>query len=216
MRQKNYYTAQDIHMEKLNCAEDRHVRWTTYQNLKLWFDSWENFLVEFGFTTHDTDGELVTAQELMHQILNIDETCLSLDGSNGNRGGCPAVTYYDICFPQLRRATSKSALTTMMISGSNVAGELISPPFQFQMAVQTDKAKVIRVETIWYMLDVQATFEYKEVQSFPVSIGLNKMEQTHLGHMEALKKKELVLAACAMSQEEFDHLVADRQSAASK
>jgi hypothetical protein len=39
-----------------------------------------------------------------------------------------------------------------------------------------------------------------------------KMEHTHLGHMEALKKKELVLAARAMSQEEFDQLVADRHS----
>ena len=38
------------------------------------------------------------------------------------------------------------------------------------------------------------------------------MEHTHLGHMEALKKKELLLAACAMSQEEFDQLVADRHS----
>ncbi len=39
-----------------------------------------------------------------------------------------------------------------------------------------------------------------------------EMEHTHLGHMEALKKKELVLAARAMSQEEFDQLVANRQS----
>jgi len=39
-----------------------------------------------------------------------------------------------------------------------------------------------------------------------------EMEHTRLGHMEALKKKELVLAAHAMSQEEFDQLVADRHS----
>jgi hypothetical protein len=39
-----------------------------------------------------------------------------------------------------------------------------------------------------------------------------EMEHMHLGHMEVLKKKELVLAVRAMSQEEFDQLVADRQS----
>jgi hypothetical protein len=39
-----------------------------------------------------------------------------------------------------------------------------------------------------------------------------EMEHTHLGHMEALEKKELVLVARAMSQEEFDQLVADRHS----
>ncbi len=166
-------TAQDIQVEKLNCAEDRHVRWTTYQNLKLWFDSWEKFLVKFEFATYDTDGELIINKELMHQILNMDETCISLNGSNGNRGGRPTVTYYNIGFPQLRRATSKSALMTTMISVSNTAGEPIPPHFQFQMAAQTNEAKAICVETIWYMLDVQATFGYMEVQSFPVLIGLN-------------------------------------------
>ncbi len=91
----------------------------TYQNLKLWFDCWVNFLVEYGFAMmYDADGELIIDAELMHRILNMDETCLSLDGSNGNRGGHLTVTYYDICFPQLGRATSKSALTTTMISGS--------------------------------------------------------------------------------------------------
>ena len=37
-----------IHMKagKLNFAEDRRVRWTTYSNLELWFDSWERTLLE--------------------------------------------------------------------------------------------------------------------------------------------------------------------------
>jgi len=166
-------TAQDIHAEKLNCAEDRRVRWTTYQNLKLWFDSWEKFLVEFGFATYDANGELDIDAELMHRILNMDETCISLNGSNGNRGGRPTVTYCDIRFPQLGRATSKSALTMTMISGNNSAGEPIPPHFQFQTAAQTDEAEAVRVETIRYTLDVQATFGHEEVQSFPISIGLN-------------------------------------------
>ncbi len=34
-----------------------------------------------------------------------------------------------------------------------------------------------------------------------------EMAHTALGQMEALKKKELVLAACAMSEEEFNQLV---------
>ena len=36
------------------------------------------------------------------------------------------------------------------------------------------------------------------------------MAHTALGHLEALKKKELVLAAITMTQEEFDKLAADR------
>ena len=34
-------TAIEINAEKLNCAEDRRIRWTKYQNKSLWFDSWE-------------------------------------------------------------------------------------------------------------------------------------------------------------------------------
>ena len=37
-----------------------------------------------------------------------------------------------------------------------------------------------------------------------------EMAHTALGHLEALKKKELVLAALTMTQEEFDKLAADR------
>ena len=39
------------------------------------------------------------------------------------------------------------------------------------------------------------------------------MVHTALGHMVALKKKELLLAAREMSQEEFDQLVAARSEA---
>ena len=113
------------------------------QNLVLWFNAWENFLVEYGFGTYDANGELVVEYEMKKRILNMDETCMSLDSGNGNRGGRPEVTYHDICFPQLGRATSKSALTKTMISGSNAAGEPIPPHFQFQTAAQTDDAEAI-------------------------------------------------------------------------
>jgi hypothetical protein len=131
-------TAYDIIAEKLNCAEDRRIRWTTYQNLALLFDTWEAFLIRYGFATTSQTEELVIEEQMKKRILNMDETCLSLDGSNGNRGGRPTVTYYDVRFPQLGKATSKSALTTTMISGSTAAGEPPLPPhFQFQPDVGT-------------------------------------------------------------------------------
>ena len=47
-------TADDMtSMDKLNCAEDCHIGWTAFQNLDPWFNSWENFLVKFGFTNHN-------------------------------------------------------------------------------------------------------------------------------------------------------------------
>ena len=52
-------TAIDINADKLNCAEDCCVRWTTEDNLKLWFDTWEKFIVKYGFATINTNGEIV-------------------------------------------------------------------------------------------------------------------------------------------------------------
>ncbi len=131
-------------------------------------------MIEFGFAYHNANGELVFEDGALSRILNMYETCISLDGSNGNRGRHPTVTFYDKRFPQLGKATSKSALTTTMISGSNAAGEPIAPHFQFQMSAQSDEAKAIRIECMRYMLIVRATFGHDDEQSFSVSVGLNQ------------------------------------------
>jgi hypothetical protein len=157
-------TATDINAEKMNCAEDRRIRWTTFQNFDLWFDSWEKFVVEYGFATINPDGSLYFSDKMKARIINMDETCLSLDVSNSNRGGRPTVTYYDVCFPQLGKATSKSALSTTMMTGSSAAGEAIPPHFQ---------GEAIRIEMIRYLLDVKGIFGWETEQEFPISIGLN-------------------------------------------
>ncbi len=167
-------TSTDIHASKLNCAEDRCIRWTTYQNLDLWFNSWEAFVVEYGFATINQNGQLLFDKKMKMRVLNLDETNLSLDGSNGNRGGRPRATYYDLRFPQLGKATSrKSALSTSMISGSTAAGEPLPPHFQFQTAAQSAEGEAIRIECIRYMLDVRGTFGHPTEQSFPILLGLN-------------------------------------------
>jgi hypothetical protein len=166
-------TATDINAEKMNCAEDRRIHWTTYQNLDLWFDSWEMFLVKYGFATIKEDGSLHITEEMKARILNFDETCLSLDGSNGNRGGHPTVTYYDVRFPQLGKVTLKSALTTTMISGSSVAGKSIPPHFQFQTSATSAEGEVIHIEMVRFLLPVECIFGWGTKQEFPISFGLN-------------------------------------------
>ena len=83
------------------------------------------------------------------------------------------MAYFNVHFPQLGKATSKSALTTTMISGSTTAGEPLPPHFQFQTSAQTDEAEGIWIEAMRYMLDVRGTFGHKSKQSFPISFGLN-------------------------------------------
>jgi len=96
-------TAIDINANKLNCEEDRRIRWTTYQNLGLWFDSWEAFLIDYGFATISQTRELIIEETMKKRILNLDETCLSLDGGNGNRGSFKRQHRR----PKLRRSGSK-------------------------------------------------------------------------------------------------------------
>ena len=165
-------TATDINAEKMNCAEDRRIHWTTFQNLDLWF-GWEMFVVEYGFVTINSDGSLYFPDKMKARIINMDETCLSLDGSNSNRGGRPTVTYYNVRFPQLGKATSKSALSTTMISGSSAAGEAIPPHFQFQTSATSAEGEAIRIEMIRYLLNVKGIFGWETEQEFPISIGLN-------------------------------------------
>ena len=70
-------------------AEDRRVQWTSYANLKLWFDNWRRKIVELGFATVTNEGEAIIPPQQLARIINLDETCLSLDGSKGPRGGRP-------------------------------------------------------------------------------------------------------------------------------
>lgn len=79
-------TAVDILGTSCDTVEERRILWTTYNNLKCWFLNWGNDLVELGFAHKNLDGDIVIPEEQLGRIVNFDETCLSLDGSNGSRG----------------------------------------------------------------------------------------------------------------------------------
>ena len=75
----------DINTKQINCVvEDHCICWTTLQNLDLWIDSWGKFVVKFGFATINNDRSLHFTKKIKARIINMDETCLSLDGSNSN------------------------------------------------------------------------------------------------------------------------------------
>lgn len=167
-------TAIDLNASKCNFAEDRRIQWTTKKNLSVWFDNWGNDLVELGFATRDASDSVVIPEEQLKNIVNFDETCLSLDGSEGNRGGRPVVVFYDPRFPQVGKGTSKSALTTTMITGSTAAGEALPPHFQFQTAAQTVERERIRRDCVAFMLGTKGKFGGDEEKVWPATYGLNE------------------------------------------
>jgi hypothetical protein len=83
------------------------------------------------------------------------------------------VTYYNVRFPKLGKATLKSALLTTMISVSSATGKAIPPHFQFQTSATSAEGEAIRIEMIRYLLDVKGIFGWRMEQEFPISIGLN-------------------------------------------
>ena len=91
-------TAIDLLASKGKIAEHRRIQWTTYNNIKTWFDNWEVKLVELGFA-EKIDGRTVIPECQLSNIINMDETCLSLDGSSGVRGGRPEAIFWNPNLP---------------------------------------------------------------------------------------------------------------------
>ena len=96
---------------------------TTYSNLKPWFDSWKRNLVDLGFATIavDDQGKIDIPDNQLSRILNLDESCLSLNG-NERRGGRPSVVFYDPNLPNPVKTVSKSSVSLKFIGGSNALG----------------------------------------------------------------------------------------------
>jgi hypothetical protein len=92
LRKLAWDTAIDLSRGKLDFAEEQRVWWTMYDNLDLWFDTWERELLRHGLAELDVQGHPHIPLNKLHQILNFDETSLSADGSSINRGGLPAAS----------------------------------------------------------------------------------------------------------------------------
>ncbi len=167
-------TAIDLLATKGRNVEERRILWTTYRNLKSWFDNWCRDLVELGFAHKDESGEIIIPDDQLARIVNIDETCLVLDGSKAGRGGCPEVYFYDASLPELGRAAAKSSLSTTMIGGSTAAGEAIPPHFQFSTTAQTSDNMRLQCKLIEFMPSVIGKFAYEEEKEFPVTFGMNE------------------------------------------
>jgi len=138
-------TACNLNKCKSHNAEERRIRWTNHRNISMWFDNWENDLVELGFASRDpTTGKILIPEDQLGNICNFDETCLNLDGSSTNRGGRPEALIYDPRFPVVGKATCKSSLTSTLITGSTAAGEAFPPHIQYVTKAKT--AETMRLD----------------------------------------------------------------------
>jgi hypothetical protein len=167
-------TAIDLMAAKMSRQEHRRILWNTYRNLELWFNNWEANLLRLGFAYVEEDTNLVQIRpELLHRFVNIDETALSLDGSNGQRGGRPETTLMDPTLPNPGTATSKSNSCSTMITGSSAAGEAVPPHFQFPTKSQSAETERLNIEAVAFSHTVTAKFGHQEPKAFSCTFGLN-------------------------------------------
>ena len=163
-----------LNAAKSQPVEERRLRWTTWSNSNTWFDSWESDLVSLGFAFKNDEDETIIPEDQKRNILNLDETCLGMDGNKGGRGGRPSVVFYDPSLPKLGKRAVKSSLTTTMITGSNAIGEPLPPHFQFSTKATSGDRQKVRNEVLKYMLGVRATFGNDEERVWPATYGLNE------------------------------------------
>ena len=74
--------------------------------------------------------------------MNLDESCLSLNG-NEIRGGRPSVVFSDPNLPNPGKTVSKSSVSLTFIGGSNALGEALPPHLQFSTSADTSERENI-------------------------------------------------------------------------
>jgi hypothetical protein len=166
-------TARNLDASTMHIAEDRRVRWTTHTNISSWFDNWEFDLVDLGFAVRAANGKVTILDKQLPFIINLDETCLSLDGTEGRRGGRPEVTLHDPCLPYNGKRSNKDTLTATLVCGSNSAGEALPSHFQFQTKATAEEGQRIRNEVFTHVVRVRGKFGHNEEKDFDVTFGLN-------------------------------------------
>lgn len=127
--------------------EHRRAIWTTYVNLNIFFDDYKKLLLEKKFATPAEDGdegEVHIEPDQLHRIINLDESEVSIDGTNKLCGGRPGTTYApsDKSLPTGATATNKAQNSATVICGSCASGYPVPPATYFPTkATKTENMK---------------------------------------------------------------------------
>jgi len=166
-------TAVSLFRNKTQTNEERRIMRTTYNNIKTWFDSWEKDLIELGFAKISDTGEVYIPEEQRRNFINMDETCMAFDGSDGCRGGRPDAIFYDPNLPRLGKGTAKSGQTSTLITGSSATGEALPPHFQFQTAAQSEDTMRLNNKMFEWIPHITGKWGHDDEHDRPCSFGMN-------------------------------------------
>ncbi len=117
--------------------------------------------------------EIKISPSQLRRIVNLDETNISLDGSDGNTGGRPSVVFMNSKHANPGKAVSKAGQGVTMIGGSNAAGEPFPPHFQFPSEAQSKETKRVHAALVEDMLDIFVQFGHPEKRRLWATVGMN-------------------------------------------
>ena len=104
--------------------------------------------------------------------MNLDESCLSLNG-NERRGGRPSVVFYDPNLPNPEKTVSKSSDSLTFIGGSNALGEALPPHLQLSTSAKTSEREKIRLDIACHLLNVHGKWGMNRPVYKQATMGLN-------------------------------------------
>lgn len=173
---KNNASLLDLSKEEV--VEMRRLIWTTFSNLSDWYDAWEKFLTTQGFASEiiNESGakEIVFSEEQKRRIINIDETNLSLDGSDGGRGGRPSCTITIKHCSRPGTAQNKTSVSSSLMCGSNAAGEAMPLHIMFSSDASNEENYAVNAAWILALPRVTGIFGHDKEKSFPASVTTNE------------------------------------------
>jgi len=125
-------------------------------NMDTWFDTFKDFVVSNGFATdeeeRDVDGNLISevtfSEEQKEQIINLDQTKISEDRSDGGIDGRPSMNISSDG-PRTGTAVNKSCNSSTLIGTVTVCGSVLPPHIQFSSDANDDENK--RFRTGWIL-----------------------------------------------------------------
>lgn len=161
----------DVSKEML--IELRRQNWTTFSHLEKWYNGFETFCLSLGFA-YKVGDEVVFTDASKKRIINLDESNLSLDGSDGLRGGRPASSIIARGVNRIGTAQNKSSVSSTIICGSNAFGEAM-PIHIVYSSDATDETR-FSVNTDWLqgLPKVECTFGMEKSQTLGATVSVNE------------------------------------------
>jgi hypothetical protein len=148
--------------------EQRRAKWTTFSNVNVWFDSLREFFIYYDFATarevsDEENGEIEFGANQENCVVSLDESAIILDNTACNKGGRPAMSFYDPTLQDAPQAAAhKNSYRATGMYGCTMGGQPLPPHFVLPTDAMLENQQIgksfIRQEACGILLSISAGF----------------------------------------------------------